>query len=618
MHGDRPLAYLSLAFTHYFTGAAADAFLYKVTNLLIHLLNAGLIYWLSLLLLDRLHQKRSGSNSELMALLPPIIAMCWAIHPLQLTSVLYVVQRMTSLSALCVLIGLIAFTIGRQMLSTRERRGILLVWGGILGGSIVGFGFKENAILILLYVAVIEFVFFHGEWKKPALRRRLLFIYGVPTLLLTFAATVWLSLHTASFTKAYALLEFTLDQRLLTEARVLWFYLSLIVFPASNRFALFHDDIPISSGLLIPWTTLPAVIALIAIAVIAFLARRKLPVLSFAVLWFLAGHSMESSFIGLELVHEHRNYLPSLGPIFGLTYGLSSVLRNTRPALLCAIYLLLVLALCITTYTLARVWAHENTLVEFLLRNHPASAKTNVMAADWNLVERKQPLPALWHYARAATLQSEETAYLIRAVYVSARTEFTTGPTPVSIQLKGLPDTDWVVTQDGNRLRIRATEKTLTQISSQLQLQPVHDRTAAALEEIVNCIDHRPVNCGYLLEQTTTWYRLAINNVRSNDHIRAKLLTQLVRLQLEKRNFADALAYARQARTLDPASPALATMEANVLLLAGDIDGAAAILDKLSGDSPSLTPDERAAVNDLQHALTRERLSGNGKTGRSR
>jgi hypothetical protein len=47
--------------------------------------------------------------------------------------------------------------------------------------------------------------------------------------------------------------------------------------------------------------------------------RRRYPLAALAVLWYLAGHLLESTVLPIELYFEHRNYLPVLGPVFALS-----------------------------------------------------------------------------------------------------------------------------------------------------------------------------------------------------------------------------------------------------------------------------------------------------------
>ena len=126
----------------------------------------------------------------------------------------------------------------------------------------------------------------------------------------------------------YDLRSFTLFERLLTEGRVLWFYLGLIVFPQLEHLGLYHDDIAISTGLFTPWTTLPALVGLAWLAFLSWWTRTRAPLVSFGIAWFLIGHAMESTVLPLEIAHEHRNYLPLLGILLAAAWVLLRALEN--------------------------------------------------------------------------------------------------------------------------------------------------------------------------------------------------------------------------------------------------------------------------------------------------
>ena len=85
----------------------------------------------------------------------------------------------------------------------------------------------------------------------------------------------------------------------------------MIVFPDPRFFAL-DQEVMLSRSLFAPWTTLPALllIALIGGGSLALLRRR--PVAAFCGLGFLIALAPESSLIPIELMFDHRIYLPSL------------------------------------------------------------------------------------------------------------------------------------------------------------------------------------------------------------------------------------------------------------------------------------------------------------------
>lgn len=111
--------------------------------------------------------------------------------------------------------------------------------------------------------------------------------------------------------QGYANRSFTMMERLLTEPRVLLFYLSQMLLPIPARFTLIHD-IQLSTSLWQPWTTLPAILFWIGWAWLGVFLAHKRPFVAFAMLFFLINHVVESSFLPLELIYEHRNYLPTM------------------------------------------------------------------------------------------------------------------------------------------------------------------------------------------------------------------------------------------------------------------------------------------------------------------
>lgn len=159
---------------------------------------------------------------------------------------------------------------------------------------------------------------------------------------------------------------------MLTELRVLWFYLGQLLLPHPGRMALFHEFAPVSTALWQPWTTLLALLAWIAVGALAWLLRRKVPVFAFGLGWFLVGHLLESTIVPLDLVYEHRNYLPSLGPLAGVAAGLGG-LSVREPA--SARALVIGACLILLSMTAYRAWQWSDPYTHALLesRHHPHS-----------------------------------------------------------------------------------------------------------------------------------------------------------------------------------------------------------------------------------------------------
>ena len=387
----RGLAFLSFA-VHYLAGGQQfDAFSMKVTNALIHSLN-GLLVFLLVARFNTLYRARCGLQVRTghvywSALLAAVV---WAVHPLQLSAVLLVVQRMTSLSAMAVLLGLLVYLYGRSRLVDRPWLGVSLMAIGAAGGTVVGFGFKENAILLPVLCLLCDAFLF----DRKALSRPLqIFVSGyflvaavVVLAACALLATAWQEWLLAPYERR----EFSLVERVLTQARVLFSYLESFFLPSPAKFALFHDGVPISRSLQAPWTTLPAVLGWVVLVPLAVYGALRRHPIAFGLLWFLAAHALESTVIGLELVFEHRNYVPTVGLVAGIAMWAGTVsLRLDHGRLVPAVASACVVAmLALMTASRAHTWADKYTLLEAGVRNHPNSARYHTELAQ-TLVERE-------------------------------------------------------------------------------------------------------------------------------------------------------------------------------------------------------------------------------------
>ncbi len=314
----RPLSMLSFAINYYFSGF--DPFYFKLTNLIIHFLNGMLLYFL-VTLFSKADNSKGVAESRLFA---GIVVGLWLVHPIQLTSVLYVVQRMTSLAAMFTLAALILHVWARQRATTGkvEYLCFVLAWGMFFPLALLS---KESGVLLLLYVVAYEAVL-HRKLRNGIDFFGKFYINFI--LLATVALAVYLVIPGVGLLQGYETRDFTLVQRTLTESRVFWEYIRLIVFPALPGFALYHDDIVVSTGFLDPITTMPAVMGYLFLPVLCWVTRNRFPLISFGILWFFVGHSLESTIFPLELMHEHRNYLPSLGIFIILSALLQSLYRS--------------------------------------------------------------------------------------------------------------------------------------------------------------------------------------------------------------------------------------------------------------------------------------------------
>lgn len=322
----RPVANISFALNYLAGGYDVKG--YHLVNIFIHVANGALVYFLALILLRRNRSltDRQPASDRRLQLAALFAAAIFVAHPVQIQSVTYIVQRMTSLATMFYLTSLLLYLLGRQR---HDFSGRGAYWVGALVSWSLALASKEIAATLPVMIVLAEYFFFRERGKTwPGIN------LWIPIFAL--AATAGVSLvylgtePAAAIAGQYAHRDFTLGERLLTELRVLTYYLSLMVFPYPGRLSLEHT-FTISRSLTDPMTTLAAALMLAAFVITALRLARRQPILSFCMFWFLVTLSIESSFVGLELAFEHRLYLPMFAFALAAAYlvSLTSIRHRT-------------------------------------------------------------------------------------------------------------------------------------------------------------------------------------------------------------------------------------------------------------------------------------------------
>jgi hypothetical protein len=282
---------------------------FKITNLVLHAINALLV----LLLLRRLLALAlPQQRTELLAF---ALALAWAVHPLQVSTVLYIVQRMEIISLTFVLLGLLAWLRGRtrQIQGTRGwpwlAASVLLAALGLLG--------KETAVLFPVYVLGLELTVLGFAAANPRTATAYRALWAVAVVAATVAFVLWVVPHFSSQTY-YSLRDFTVQERLLTQLRVLPTYLGWVVAPLPGHLVFYYDQLVASRSLFDPITTLLGGLFLASLLAAAVALRRRLPLFALGVFWFFGAHLLTSNVISLELAFEHRNYFALLGALLAI------------------------------------------------------------------------------------------------------------------------------------------------------------------------------------------------------------------------------------------------------------------------------------------------------------
>lgn len=365
----RPVANISFALNYYFHQYNIAG--YHYVNIAIHILTATFLY---LLLKNTLSMKllpRKYGNPTLIAF---ITALLWLVHPLQTQSITYIVQRMNSMAAMFYVLSMLLYVKGRLSGQNKDRS-----WPWFIGcilAALLAVGTKQIAGTLPLFILLYEWYFFQNL-KKSWLKKSM--IYVIP-LIIFFGVVALCYLGLSPFERiasGYESRQFNMTERLLTQPRVVIFYISLLAFPLPSRLNLDHY-ITISHSLIDPVTTLICIAAIIGLAVLSIRIAKKQRLLSFCILWFLGNLAIESSFLALELVFEHRLYLPSMLVSLAVVVLIWRYVKNDG---IKAVMIFALVVLCsIATYQRNKMWRDPMVMWKDCVAKSPqkARAQTNL------------------------------------------------------------------------------------------------------------------------------------------------------------------------------------------------------------------------------------------------
>ena len=295
----RPLAFLTFALNYYIGGLDVKGF--HIVNLGVHFLAACFLFLFiqSMLSLPML-KDRYGALSYPLALLTAVF---WAVHPIQVTSVTYIVQRMASMAGMFYIAAMYFYLQGRFK---RGKSRFVWLTMALLAG-ICAVASKENAVLLVPTLVMMELILIQGASRENIIKfARWVFWISAVCAILAFIVT-----NPFKVVGDYSFRPFTMWERLITQPRVMMLYLGLLLYPTADKMTFLYD-VPHSVSLMDPVSTLWSTLAVLGIFVAGLSLVKKSPLISFCILFFLLNHAVESTFLPLEMVYEHRNYIPSM------------------------------------------------------------------------------------------------------------------------------------------------------------------------------------------------------------------------------------------------------------------------------------------------------------------
>ncbi|VEN74265.1 conserved membrane hypothetical protein [Candidatus Desulfarcum epimagneticum] len=344
--GLRPVSTLTFALNHLFFPESLAA--YHAVNIVIHIAAGIFLFFFVQITLGLSSAKApSGINARFSAY---AVSILWLFHPVNTQSVSYIVQRQNAMAGMFFIASMLFYAKAR--LAPKPPNARLWAAGCALAG-VLAVGSKENAAALPVFIFLYEWFFFQDLNAKWAAIRGLSILGALAVAL----ASVWIFfpqiLPMGILSRGYDIYAFTMEQRLLTELRVLVYYITLIFFPHPSRLSL-DRDFPYSHSMLDPPTTLASLLILLALLGLAAARARKEPLFSFCVIWFFGNLVMESSFIPLDIIFEHRLYLPSISIIGMAAWALWKYLPSKKAV--AALFCLALSAFSIWTWQRNQVW----------------------------------------------------------------------------------------------------------------------------------------------------------------------------------------------------------------------------------------------------------------------
>lgn len=355
---------------------------FKYTNLMLHLLNGVLLFWLSLVLLEKVFNVKHPVVASL------VVMFIWLIHPIQMTTVMYVIQRFTIMASTFILLALILFLKGRLLIVTNRLKGLFWMSLGVGACGLISICFKEIGVSIIFYATLLELLVLSKRFPEKSQ------LFKVWKVLFLFAPIAIIAIY---FMSNYSMLndmsvrrDFTIAERMLSETRVLVDYIKSILLPNLSELTLYHDDYPVSRGFFEPFSTSISTAILVLLVGLAWLSRSKLPLLSFAIGWYFAGHLLESTVLPLELYFEHRNYIP----MFGILLCLAVYITHTQGKIgmyIKPLFVLYVVVLVFLSYTNAKIWGDIKLLTNVWVEEHPGSVRAKYDAIRLKFMQGQKP-----------------------------------------------------------------------------------------------------------------------------------------------------------------------------------------------------------------------------------
>jgi tetratricopeptide (TPR) repeat protein len=379
----RPVSTFTFALNYFF--GRYNVIGYHLVNIFIHIFS-GLLLFIIIRITVNLNFQHN-KDFLLQTLSPVILAfftsIIWVAHPLNIQSVTYIVQRMNSLASMFYLLSMIFYIYGRihqqKNTSIIKKKNLILspvlYFTGCVMSGFLAVTSKQIAATLPVFIFLYEWFFFQGlsyRWLRSKLK-------PIGAFLVIFIGILLYLNEGTSLEKIFYRYDpnvFTFSQRIHTELRVVIFYISLLFYPNPFRLSLDHGY-PLSNNLIDPPTTILCLFTLLMLLGLAVYSAKNNRLVSFSILWYLGNLVIESSVIGLDIIYEHRNYLPSMMICLMFAKLLFIIFKRQKFSFFLCMSTIL-LFLCTWTYQRNMTWKNPITFWEDCVKKSPENARPGI------------------------------------------------------------------------------------------------------------------------------------------------------------------------------------------------------------------------------------------------
>ena len=362
----RPVTYLTFYANYALGGLNPRGF--RAVNIAIHCANAMLVL-LVLSHLLRASPKAVSVTRFSAGFISLAAALCFLVHPLQIESVTYIVQRFTSLATCFTLLTILAYL----RANAAERKPVRLAWRCLSVAALVAGMLSKETVFAVPFLLVLLDWLVMGTPLKVAGKRTLPYFLCLPIIPIMILVTSWAQTNGGgTLSSAFCIASDIKDPHYqwsyaLTQPSVLLSYLRLILVP--RRLNLDYDY-PLFTSLLQEqvWMSVAVIAGIVACSWLLYRQRpgdARSSLCLYSVVWYFLVLMPSSSVIPLpDRMAEHRCYLASIGALTALVC-LVDVWRTSFVQLRWMRYIIpgsvmaWAVALSVSTWSRNEVWSSE-------------------------------------------------------------------------------------------------------------------------------------------------------------------------------------------------------------------------------------------------------------------